>query len=152
MKTRLGLGTLGVLLAGYGVFRLVTQTGISHPRELLEWLAAGVVIHDGVVVPATMAVGAAISALVPPRARRYLQGTLVCAAVITVPVLVLIHRRGSQPSVKALENQDYGAHLLAILAAVAGCGALLYALRVFRDNRRRLAKDRPSSDQISEQA
>lgn len=151
MKTRLTLGVLGVLLAAYGAFRLLSQTSISHPRELAEWLAAGVVIHDGLVVPATMAVGAAISAFVPSRARRYVQGTLVCAAVITVPALVLIRRRGTQPGVKALENQDYGAHLLAILAIVAACGAVLYALRVVRDHRSKQVNDRPPDDQVSEQ-
>jgi hypothetical protein len=150
VKGRLMLGALGVLLAAYGVFRLLSQPKISHPRELAEWLAAGVVIHDGLVVPATMVVGAALSAFVRPRARRYLQGTLVCGAVITVPALVLIHRRGTQPAGKALENQNYGAHLLAILAVVAAGGALLYALRVIRDRRTRQANDRPSDDQVSE--
>jgi hypothetical protein len=96
VKGRLTVGALGVLLAAYGVFRLLSQTKISHPRELAEWLAAAVVIHDGLVVPATMALGAAVSAFVPARARRYLQGSLVCAAVITVPALVLIRPTGRQ--------------------------------------------------------
>lgn len=151
MKGRVVIAVLGVVLAAYGTFRLLSQTRISHPFELAKWLAGGVVIHDGVVVPATMAVGAAVSALVPPRARRYLQGTLVCAAVITVPALVLIHRRGTQPSVKALESQDYAAHLMLILAVVAAAGALLYAARVVRDQRSRRANDLPPDDQISPQ-
>jgi hypothetical protein len=151
VKGRLTVGALGVLLAAYGVFRLLSQTKISHPRELAEWLAAAVVIHDGLVVPATMALGAAVSAFVPARARRYLQGSLVCAAVITVPALVLIRRRGTQPGVKALENQNYGAHLLAILAAVAMCGLLLYLLRVIRDQRSRRANERPPDDHVSAQ-
>jgi hypothetical protein len=150
VKGRLAVGVAGIALAGYGVFRLLTQTQISHPFELATWLGASVVIHDGLLVPATMAVGVVLTTFVPPRARRFLQGTLVCAAVITVPALVLIHRRGTQPAVKALERQDYTAHLLAILAVVAACGVVLYLIRVWRDHRTRQANARASAVQDSE--
>lgn len=134
LTTRLFIGGAGVALAGYGVYRILSQPRLTRPTELLRWLITAVVVHDGLLVPATMIIGAGLTALVPARARRYLQGVLVAIALLTPPVLVEIHRRGSQPTAKALVGQNYAAHLVWIAATVAGLGLAAYLVRRYRDH------------------
>ena len=94
---RIALGVAGGLLLAFGVFRLVTT--LDHPDllALAVWLAVAIVLHDGVIAPATVGAGVLLTR-VPPRVRRYVQGALIVGALITVIALPLINRRGTQPS------------------------------------------------------
>ena len=144
MRTRLALGSLGAALIVFGAFRILQNSDRTNPMGLARWLIGAVVIHDGIVVPSTMVIGFAITHLFRPRLRRYVQGALVAAALVTVIAIPLIDRRGSQPAVKALERQNYGLHLgilVAILFAVAGVAYLTQVLRDRRDGVR-VTKDR----------
>jgi hypothetical protein len=133
MRGRVLLGAAGVLLAAYGVFGLLRDPGRSHPGALLLWLAVAVVVHDGVVAPLVLLVGAVLARAVPPRGRRYVQGALVTSALVTAVALPLVARRGSAPVAKALLRQDYLAHLVLVVAVVAACAAGAYAVRLVRD-------------------
>lgn len=134
MRTRILIGALGAYAMGYGLWRILQQPQLSKPRELLRWLIGAVVLHDGVLVPATLAVGAALTVL-RPRARRYVQGALVAGALVAAVAIPLIYRRGSQPAAKSLENQNYAAHLMIIVGLIGACAALAYTARVVRDRR-----------------
>jgi hypothetical protein len=149
MRLRLTIGAAGVLLGLFGLFRLLTQIPAGDLVMLFVWLVGALVIHDGILSPAVVAVGAAVAQL-PVRARRYLQGALVSGALVTVIALPLIHRENTQPGVKALLRQDYAAHL-GLLLGLIGAGALaLYALRVVRDRQRpSTTNERPADDQVS---
>ncbi len=57
MTARLALGGLGVLLAAYGVFRLL-ELGWDNLVATVVWLAGGVLLHDVVLAPLTVARGA----------------------------------------------------------------------------------------------
>ena len=65
--------------------------------------------------------------------RRFVQIALVVSGLVTVIALPMIYLRGSQPAVKALLLQNYGANLALIIAAVALVTLVLYAIRVARD-------------------
>lgn len=129
-KWRYLLGTSGIVLIGFGVFRLLTQVPTSALIALGIWLAAAVLIHDGILSPLIVAIGWALARVVPPRARRYVQSALIVGAPITIISTPLIYRRGSQPKSKALLQQDYGSHLTLVLAAIATITLLAYAVRV----------------------
>jgi hypothetical protein len=147
MRLRIALGAAGVLLILFGVFRILTNAGQTDPVGMAEWLAAAVVLHDGILVPLTMAVGALLTRFVPPRARRYLQGGLIAAALVTAISIPLIYRRGSQPRGKSLELQNYGLHLAVLVGLIAAVVVVAYATRVLRDRRLGLAgqPDRPDT-------
>lgn len=143
-RGRIALGLAGVVLAGFGVFRLLTQVSPGDLAALLGWLAAAVLLHDGVLSPLLVAVGWCLGRFVPPRARRYVQATLIVGGLLTATTLTLVVRTGSQPRAKAVLDQDYAVHLAWLWGGVAiGC-SLLYLVRVLRDARTESAS-RPSS-------
>lgn len=131
-KYRIALGVAGGLLLAFGVFRLVTRLDTSDLLVLGVWLVAAVAIHDGLVAPITLGTGLALTR-VPPRGRRYLQGALVVAALITVVALPLINRQGTQPASKAILLRDYSSNLALLLGLTAAVALVLYTLRVLRE-------------------
>ena len=131
---RIALGVAGGLLLAFGIFRLVTELDTSDLVALVLWLAVAVGLHDFVIAPLTVGTGVVLSR-VPPRARRYLQGGLVVAAMITVIAIPLIGRRGTQPEAKAILLRDYAGNLFLLLGLTAAVSVVLYAARVLRDGR-----------------
>jgi hypothetical protein len=129
---RISLATAGILLGMYGVFRLLTNVGFVELLVLAAWLVGAVVIHDGILSPAVVAVGWFLARTVPPRARRYLQGFLVVGGLMTVVAVPLLLRKDTQPVSKAMLLQEYGANLTLLLALAAAVSLLLYAIRVAR--------------------
>ena len=108
---------------------------------LAGWMIGAVVIHDGVLSPLIVLVGALL-ARVPPRARRYLQSGLIVGALVTVIALPLVARQGTQPRAKALLLRDYGANLAILLGLLAAVSLLAYAVHVVRDGRSRHGRGR----------
>ena len=131
---RIGLCAAGVLLLGFGAFRLVTELDPSDLVALVLWMAVAVALHDGLVAPLTVGTGVALTR-VPPRARRYAQGALVVGALVTVVAIPLIGRQGTQPEAKALLLRDYAGNLALLLGLTAAVALTLYAWRVVRDQR-----------------
>jgi hypothetical protein len=129
---RISLATCGLLLGLYGAFRLLTNVGFVELLVLAAWLIGAVVIHDGLLSPAVLAVGWFLARRVPPRARRYLQGFLVVGGLLTVVAIPLMLRRDTQPVSKAMLQQSYGGNLSILLALAAALSLLLYAVRVAR--------------------
>lgn len=134
-RTRIAVGAVGVLLGLFGAFRLLTEVPFSDLVVLLVWLAAAVIIHDGIVSPTVLGVGWAVARIVPPRARASVQGGLVCAALVTAIAVPLILRENTQPTSKAILRQNYFGNLMILLALVAAGAAVVYVVRVVRGPR-----------------
>ena len=132
---RIILAVAGIGLASFGVFRLATEIPLRSLVFLGLWLAAALVIHDGIVAPATVGVSSVLRRWVPDRSRRYLQAALIASAMVTVIALPMIYLRGTQPAVKALLLRNYGASLAAIVGCIALVSLAAYLVRVLRDRR-----------------
>lgn len=141
---RIALASAGILLGAYGAFRLLTNVSFLDLLVLAGWLIGAVVIHDGILSPAVVAVGWFVSRTVPPRARRYLQGALVAGGLMTIVAIPLILRRDSQPASKAILQQNYAANLTILLGTAAAVSLVLYALRVARGGQP--ASDDPAAE------
>jgi hypothetical protein len=141
---RIILAVSGILLGLFGVYRLLTQFPGPSLLPLLIWLAAALIIHDGLLSPAVVGVGWMLRRFVPDRERRYLQAWLIMSALVVVIALPMIYLRGSQPAVKAILLQDYAANLGLIIGALGVATVALYGRRVFRDR-----SARPATDQAS---
>jgi hypothetical protein len=130
---RIVLGVVGVGIGTYGISQLLTQVPRQTLMLLALWLIAALIIHDGLLSPAIVGVGAALRRYVPDRGRRYLQFGLIMAAIVTVVAVPLIYRAHTQPPAKALLLQDFGINLTVLLAAIGGGTLIAYAIRVARD-------------------
>lgn len=131
-RQRVILGAAGVLLALFGVLRLVTEISIGDLAVLGIWLVGALVIHDGILSPVVIAVGWAISRVVPDRARRFLQFALIVGALVTVVAIPLIYRQDTQPESEALLRQQYGSNLTVLLGTIAAITLVMYAVQVAR--------------------
>ena len=147
-RTRLVIGAAGIALGGFGVFRLLTEISNYNLEVLFCWLVGALVIHDGILSPLVVSVGVALRRFVPDRARRYLQFGLIAGGLVTVIAIPMIYRRDSQPAVKAILQQNFGANLATLLAIVAGLAIMLYVAQLVRDRQAISAVNgRPSQDQ-----
>lgn len=135
LVTRVSMIAAGVLLAGFGVFRLLTEVEWPTLFQIGIWLAAAIILHDLILAPSTIGVGWVLRRCVPVRARRYLQAGLIISGLVTVIALPMIYLRGSQPAVKALLLRNYGANLALISGVIAVIMVLLYVRRVRLDRR-----------------
>ncbi len=122
---RAALGAVGVLLAGYGAWLL-----LSRGRELVEvaaWLAGGVLFHD-LVVAGTVLLLAAVALRVLPRPARAPAATglvvLGSATLLAIPVLGRFGARADNPT---LLDRDYTAGWL-VLAVLTVLGVVAAAL------------------------
>jgi hypothetical protein len=132
-RWRIVLGVAGIALGLFGIGRLVTQIPMASLVGLGLWLIAALVIHDGILSPLVLAVGALV-ARVPPRGRRYLQAGLIMSAMVTVLAIPMIYRAGSEPASKALLDQNFSGNLAVLLGVIGGATLLAYAIRVARDH------------------
>jgi hypothetical protein len=108
------LAVAGVLGIAYGLLGLPTQLGPVELVGLLAWLAAAVVLHDGVVVPVSTLSGAGLTrvgARLRPASSAVLRGALMVGAVVTLLVALLLKAQSVARNVSVLEG-DYAAYLV----------------------------------------
>ena len=145
---RLLLGTIGAAMICYGGWQIFNHSGATKPAKVGEWLIAALILHDGVLAWLVIAAGWLVARTARGRARAYLQGALICAALITVIALPLIYRRGKSAPGLTLLEQNYVAHLLLLLGILVAVVSAAYAVRTLRDatQRRSNANERPPAD------
>ena len=68
MKARLAAGAGGVAIGAFGVYQLLAL-GASNLIATVVWLAGGVLLHDGVLAFATIAIVGAGTLLLPERVK-----------------------------------------------------------------------------------
>lgn len=118
---RVALGTLGVALAAYGAWLLV-----SRGHDLLDvavWLVAGVVVHDAVLAGATLTLGSLAVRLAPRVVRAPLAVGFVVLGSVTLLAVPVLGRFGARADNPTLLDRDYTTGWLALagitLVAVA---------------------------------
>jgi hypothetical protein len=127
---RLLLGALGVGAAAYGAVQLL-DLGTDNLRAVATWLVGGVLLHDAVLAPLTIAAWYAASRTLGPRLSAPLVvGAVVLGSVTLVGVPVL-GRHLARPYNPTLLDRPY---LLGwgVLAALTCAGVLLAELRRWR--------------------
>jgi hypothetical protein len=144
---RIVLAVVGIGIGTYGISQLLTQIPRQTLVLLAVWLIGALIIHDGLLSPAVVGVGAALRRYIPDRGRRYVQFGLIMAAMVTVIAVPMIYRAHTQPPVKALLLQDFAINLTVLLAAIGGGTLIAYAIRVARD---RTVPGRPPADEAQE--
>jgi hypothetical protein len=121
MAVRWAAGAVGLTAIGTGVWILLTDPFIHRPLYVVWWLAGAVALHDGVLVPVTLAVGALLRPRGAPRA-----GLVAAACVTAIALPVLLAPHSPNPTVHPL---DYPRDLLIALGGIAVVTALASAWR-----------------------
>jgi hypothetical protein len=131
---RIGLLGAGVSAAAYGGLLLV-QRGWANLEATLTWLIGGVVIHDAVLAPATLAVAWAGLRLV--RRERLAPWTVgvVLLAPLTLLAIPVLGRFGARPDNPTLLDRSYWAGWSGLVVVVVA--GILVARHVERRQRSR---------------
>lgn len=114
------LGALGLGLIGYGLFGLPTQLGFPQLLGLVVWMALAVLIHDGLIVPASTAAGFVLTRLgarLSPASAAVMRGALMTGVVISALALLLLKAQSVARITSALEA-DYALNLLWVWAVI----------------------------------
>ncbi|GAA3552841.1 hypothetical protein GCM10022197_04870 [Microlunatus spumicola] len=135
LLARRAFAVAGLALLAYGVAQLFVVVAWPDLVLLGLWMVGALVVHDGLLSPLVLAVGAGLRRFVPARGRGFVQLALVAGSMITVVALPMIYLEGSQPPEKAILLQRYGLNLTVLLGLVAVVTLVLYAVRVAADGR-----------------
>lgn len=132
------LYALGALAVAYGARGLLMHAADTVPPRAALWLVAGVIVHDALVVPAVLLVGAAVVRLVPAVARPVVQGALFVSGVLALVAVPLLLGRGGagNPTSGPL---PYERNLVLVLVAVWLLAGLLVGVRLLRSRTGRSA-------------
>ena len=116
--TRRLVGGLGVLVAAYGTFLLLTRQEPDRLVNAAAWLGAGVVLHDLVLAPLVVALLAVASRLLPAAARGPATVGMVVLGCVTLVAVPVLGRFGARPDNPTLLDRDYGTGWLVLAALV----------------------------------
>ncbi len=122
------LGGLGVLVAAYGAWLLLTRQDGGQLVSAGAWLVGGVVLHDAVLAPVVVVLGVLLVRAVPRAVRAPVAVVGIVLGSVTLlalPVLGGFGRRADNPT---LLDRDYGAGwwaLAAVVVVVVAAGTLV---------------------------
>lgn len=123
MRTRMVLGGLGVLIAGYGAL-LLSDRGIDDLVSVATWMIVGVVLHDFVLVPLVLALCLVGRLLLPEHWWRPVLLALVVLGSLTLVAVPVLGRFGARADNPTLLDRPYvvawfGLLILTVLWVVA---------------------------------
>lgn len=111
------LGLAGLTAAGYGVVRLLAL-GLANLAATVEWLVAGVVLHDAVFAPLVLGAGLLAARWAPRRLRAPATVALVVLVPVTLVGLPELGRFGADPRNATLLDRHYWMGWLALVTLV----------------------------------
>lgn len=144
---RLALAASGVAAMGFGAVLLLTTQRFEQLLSLAAWLAAAIVVHDGILAPSTTLVTRGMDAagrMLGGRTRSLIRiawATGACLTLLAVPLIVAQARGPRNDSVLA---GDYGRDLVLLWATILAITVLAVAVDAWRA--RRTSARRPSTD------
>jgi hypothetical protein len=112
------IGALGVAALAYGAWRLLGED-LPDLVDAAVWLATGVVLHDFVLVPLTLAAGFLASRVLPARRRPPVVAGLVVLATLTLLAVPVLGRFGERPDNPTILDRDYATGWLVVGGVVA---------------------------------
>jgi len=129
--SRLGLGALGTMGAAYGGWLAVSR-GHDH-LDLAVWLAGGVLLHDGVLALAVLALGAVALRVLPQAARAPAVVGFVVLGSLTLLAVPVLGRFGARADNPTLLDRGYWAGWLVVAGLTVGA---VVAASLVRSRRR----------------
>ncbi len=136
-RTQAGLGALGVLVAAYGAWLLLSRQDTAGNLDVLLWLAGGVVVHDALLAPALVALCWVGARLLPAVARPAAAAGLVVLGSLTLLAVPFLggYGRENAPDNSTLLDRDYTAGFLVLVGVVLVAVVLPVLLHTARTRR-----------------
>lgn len=132
------VGSVGFLVAGFGVFTLLTTLRPDQLLGLAIWLAGAIVAHDGILVPLAqlLSVGLDRSARgLSPQTRSIIRIGTVVGGLLSLAVIPEIYAKYRGPANETVLAGDYALRIgitWAIIAALVVLASTLMAARTRR--------------------
>lgn len=123
----IGLAT-GLPVIAYGLRGVLVDADDTHPAELARWVVGAALVHDVVLAPAVLAVGWALSKVVPPSAWRPVRWGLMTTGLLALVAWPLVRGYGEDPTIPSLLPRDYASGLATGVAAVWLAAAAWFAV------------------------
>ena len=128
LRIRIGIGALGVVLGGFGVY-LLLALGLANLIDTIIWLVGGVVLHDGVLTFATIAVVSIGALIVPRRAKAAAAAVFLVVGTVTVTAVPVLGRFGAHSDNPTLLDRNYFAGWLVFAGLVCAIAAVVLLLQ-----------------------
>ncbi|MBD5784830.1 hypothetical protein IF650_01435 [Cellulosimicrobium terreum] len=127
----------GAALIGFGLWTAWSTVPSSQWPSALVWLAGGVVVHDAVLAPLAVVLGAWVLPRVPPVWRGPLRGGLLAAGALAILAIALVAGASDRRNWSVVPQDPLAAITTAVIAVVIGVvvGAFLGGSRTPRDRR-----------------
>lgn len=120
------VGLLGVGVGLYGLV-LLLDLGTDNLLATATWVVGGIVVHDAVLAPATIAVAVLAGLLLRRRLPGAWVGAAVVLATVTVVGIPVLGRFGARADNPTLLDRDYAVGW-AILAVACVAGGIMGTL------------------------
>ncbi len=138
------LGVAGVGLAAVGLWKLLGQDG-ADLRDALLWLVGGAVVHDAMLAPVVVLVGAVVIRALPVWARMPVVAGFVVLGSATLMALPVLGRFGAREDNPTLLDRDYVGGWL-VLALLTTLGVAVGSWWQRRQSASRGDEDNPGGD------
>jgi hypothetical protein len=130
MRTRLAIGAVGLAMGAFGALRFL-QLDFPDIVNAVLWLAGGVLVHDAILAPLTIALTFVAARVVPAAARARVVVGAVVIATVTITAVPVLGRFGERPDNLTLLDRNYtvGWLVFVALVVVVAVGSGLLAAR-----------------------
>ena len=119
------LVAVGVLMGLWGIW-LMRDFRFDQLLSAVTWLAAGVVVHDGILAPAVIGIGVVLARVTPAYARKPVTVGLIVWGTVTIAVANVLSGQGGKPDNDSILNRPYFLSWL-VLTVVMFVGIAAYA-------------------------
>lgn len=122
---------LGTAVVGFGVRGLLAEFDAEDLRRWMVWFAAGVAVHDLLVVPLTAALGRGLRHLLPARFLAPVQVGAILTGIVAITAIPVVGRfgAGAQAANPTLLTRPYETNLVLVLAIVWAAVGVACAVR-----------------------
>ena len=119
---RVLLAVLGAAATAYGLV-LALGLGVQQVLAVLVWAFGGILVHDGLIAPAVVALGVLVAVRAPSSWRTPLLWALVVLGPLTLVAVPVLGRFGAKADNPTLLDRPYWLGYAVVVVVVLGLAA-----------------------------